>query len=157
MTILDIAEHDNKSSELRHTQPNRLTFKDCIAIGHFDEDNEQDTPNRIQKTATGWMRRIPDGVGVQTARYVRDARRGEFSVVVTPVNSEAQGTEEVQGKRLSRTSSSNYIYSELTKEPGFGNFFLSHCRYHYLKAWLDLLRFTAPCSQPKLIVRGRAL
>jgi hypothetical protein len=128
------------------------TFNDCVAIGHFEEDNDEDTPHRIEKTATGWMRRIPDGVGVET-RHVRDPLCGEFSVVVTPVNP-VQGIEEVEENRLSRTSSSNYIYPELREEPGFGNFFLSLCCYHYLQAWLDFSRFPAPSHNRNLSFAG---
>ena len=127
-------------------------FKDCIAIGHFDNDNDEDTPHTIEKTETGWMRRIPDGVGVET-RFVRDPLCGEFNVVVTPANP-AQGIEEVEERRLSRTSSSNYIYEELTEEPGFGNFFLSQCCYHYLHAWLDFSQFPAPSHNRTLSFAG---
>ena len=122
-----------------------------IAIGHFDEDNDDDTPHRIEKTETGWMRRIPDGVGVET-RFVRDPLCGEFSEVYTPADP-SRGIEEVKDK-LSRTSSSNYLYDGLMREPGFGNFFLSRCCYHYLEAWLDFSRFTAPSHGRNLSFAG---
>jgi hypothetical protein len=127
-------------------------FSDCVAIGHFDEDNEQDTPHRIEKTETGWMRRIPDGVGVET-RFVRDPMCGEFNTVVIPANP-ATGTAEAQVTKLSRTSSSNYIYSELSREPGFGNFFLSRACYYYIQAWIDFERLPAPSHNRKLSFAG---
>jgi hypothetical protein len=127
-------------------------FNDCVAIGHFDEDNEQDTPHRIEETETGWRRRIPDGVGVET-RFVRNPMCGEFETVVIPANP-AKGTAEAELTELSRTSSSNYIYSELTREPGFGNFFLSRACYHYLQAWIDFARLPALSHNRNLSFAG---
>lgn len=127
-------------------------FNDCVAIGHFDEDNDQDTPHKIEKTETGWMRRIPDGVGVEM-RFVRGPMCGEFDTVVIPANL-VNETAEAELTKLSRTSSSNYLYRELGRSPGFGNFFLSRVCYHYLHAWINFARFPAPSHNRNLSFVG---
>ena len=128
------------------------TFSDCVAIGHFHEDKDQDTPHRIEKTETGWMRKIPDGVGIET-RFVLDSICGEFETVVIPGNP-AKGIAAAELTKLSRTSSSNYLYHELGREPGFGNFFLSRACYHYLQAWIDFGRLPAPSHNRNLSFAG---
>ncbi|KDR67047.1 hypothetical protein GALMADRAFT_147471 [Galerina marginata CBS 339.88] len=113
-------------------------FTNCVAIGHFSHDG--DTPHQIVGTESGRMRKIPDGTNVET-RIVRDPSCGEFYVIVQRSKKGQYEFEEVEEAGLSRTSSSNYMYSELRCTDGFGNFFLSEGCFYYLQAWLDVSGF----------------
>ncbi|KAF8873058.1 hypothetical protein CPB84DRAFT_1753386 [Gymnopilus junonius] len=127
-------------------------FRTCIAVGHFLSE-EDDTPHQIVSTDTGYMRRIPDGQEVET-RLVKDANCGEFRVVIHRTVDGEGNVVETQEEKLSRTSSSNYLYDELAREDGFGNFFLSEGCYHYLRAWLDFNQLPEPQRGRQLNLAG---
>ncbi|KAF9524629.1 hypothetical protein CPB83DRAFT_773595 [Crepidotus variabilis] len=43
----------------------------------------------------------------------------------------------IESEQLSRTSSSNYLYPQLARQDGFGNFFLSKGCFNYVQNWVD--------------------
>ncbi|PPQ96046.1 hypothetical protein CVT26_004679 [Gymnopilus dilepis] len=127
-------------------------FTRCIAVGHFVVDG--DTPHEIVRVDEGCMRKIPDGQGVET-RLVDDANCGEFRRVIDETIDEEGNVIETKEEKLSRTSSTNYIYDKLHDlEDSFGNFFVSEGCYHYLQAWLDFAQLPPAQHDRQLTFAG---